>query len=123
MIADFLFKLAEKDPAEARRETLLGFVNLRSAMEERVRDLYQQGLICPEETGQIKSVYSLELTKCVAEMMNPRYRFEAKSRAERVQCIKQLRVKIEQRRGDLLLREFDRRIRERLTGSNEVTEN
>merc|ERR1719431_1629482 len=113
VIADSLFKLAEKDPVEARKETLLGFVTLRSTMEVRVKELYQQNLICPEESSQIKNVYSLELSKCIAEMMNPRYRFEGKNRAERVQCIKTLRVVIEQRRGALLLNEIERRIRER----------
>merc|ERR1712212_1342938 len=117
IIADSLFKLAEKDPVEARKETLMGFVTLRSAMEVRVKELYQQNLICPEESSQIKNVYSLELTNCIDEMMNPRYRFEGKSRADRVQCIKQLRVTIEQRRGALLLNEIERRIRER-TNSN-----
>merc|ERR1712212_223040 len=117
VIADFLFKLAEDDPAESRKQTLLGFVQLRSAMEERVKELYQQNLVCGEESATIKNIYSLELTTCIAEMMNPRYRFEGKSRADRVQCIKQLRVTIEQRRGELLLSEIERRIRER-TGPN-----
>jgi len=122
VIADSLFKLAEKDPKEARKETLLGFVTLRAAMEVRVKELYQQNLICPEESSQIKNVYSLELTNCIDEMMNPRYRFEGKSRAERVQCIKQLRVTIEGRRGDLLLGEINRRIKRRreLTRSNSI---
>jgi len=121
VIADFLFKLAEEDAAEARKQTLLGFVTLRAAMEERVKELYQQNLICPEESSQIKNVYSLGLSKCIAEMMNPRYRFEGQTRAERVQCIKQLRVTIEQRRGDLLLSEIERRIRERSnTNANDV---
>ena len=78
-------------------------------MEERVRDLYQQNLICHEETSQIKTLYSPKLTKCIAEMLHPRYAFKSKSRTERVRCIKQLRVKIEERRGDLLLREIDRK--------------
>jgi len=119
IIADSLFKLAEKDPVEARKETLLGFVTLRSTMEVRVKELYQQNLICPEESSQIKNVYSLELSKCIAEMMNPRYLFAGKTRAERVQCIKQLRVTIEQRRGTLLLNEIERRIRDN-RGSNNV---
>jgi hypothetical protein len=45
-------------------------------------------------------------------MMNPRYRFEDLTRADRVACIKQLRVTIEDRRGELLMREIERRINE-----------
>ena len=53
-----------------------------------------------------------EITNCLAEMMNPRYRFEELTRAERVACIKGLRVTIEDRRGELLMKEIERRINE-----------
>jgi len=112
IIQENLFK-AEKDPVEARKDALLGFVALRAAMETRVKELYEQRLSCPEEAHQIKHIYSPQLTECIQEMMRPKYSFETKSRADKVQCIKQLRVTIEQRRGELLLREIDRRIRER----------
>jgi len=113
VIQGSIFKLGETDPVEARKATLLGFVTLRSSMEDRVKELYQQNLVCPGESSQIKNVYSDDLTQCIAEMMNPRFRFETKGRAERVSCIKGLRVKIELRRGELLSREFERRIAER----------
>ena len=59
------------------------------------------------------SIYSRdEITNCLAEMMNPRYRFEELTRAERVACIKGLRVTIEDRRGELLMKEIERRISE-----------
>jgi len=113
VISGSIFKLGETDPVQARKDTLLGFVRLRSSMEDRVKELYQQNLVCPGESSQIKNVYSGDLTQCIAEMMNPRFRFETKGRAERVSCIKGLRVKIELRRGELLSREFERRIAER----------
>jgi hypothetical protein len=113
IISEYLFKLAEQDPAQARKDTMLGFVELRAKMEDRVKTLYQNNLVCPEESAQIKNFYSDQLTKCIAEMMNPKYRFENKSRQDRVACIKQLRVTIEKRRGDLLLAEIERRIQQR----------
>jgi len=113
IIAENLFKTGDDDQGEARTKAMLGFVELKSTMEERVRQLFQENLVCTEEVDQIKQFYSEKISLCLAEMMNPKYRFESKSRAQRVQCIKQLRVTIEQRRGDLLLREVDRRIKER----------
>jgi len=118
IISEYLFKLAEQDPAQARKDTMLGFVELRAKMEERVKTLYQNNLVCPEESAQIKNFYSDQLTKCIAEMMNPKYRFENKSRQDRVACIKQLRVTIENRRGDLLLREIEKRIQGLRDGRN-----
>jgi len=108
IIQENLFKA--DDPIEARKQALLGFVSLRSLMEERVRDLYKQELACPDEAHQIKHIYSETLTECIQEMMNPRYKLP-KNRAERVQCIKQLRVDIEQRRGELLFVQIQDRIR------------
>merc|ERR1712142_1190240 len=113
IIAENLFKTGDDDQGEARTKAMLGFVELKSTMEERVRQLFQENLVCTEEVDQIKQYYSEKITSCLVEMMNPKYRFETKSRAQRVQCIKQLRVTIEQRRGDLLLREVERRIQER----------
>ena len=37
---------------------------------------------------QIKNVYAQKLTECLAEMMNPRFRFDLLGRADRVQCTK-----------------------------------
>jgi len=120
--------LAADDTAQARKDTLLGFVTLRSAMHERVRDLFkavetvndQTQLACPEEIHQIKHYYSNDLTQCIEEMMNPRFRFESRTRAERVDCIKRLRVSIEKRRGELLFREIEERIKARTEQSNQV---
>jgi len=111
-IAENLFK-TEDDQEQARVDAMLGFVEMKSSMEERVRQLFQENLVCTEEVDQIKQFYSEKITSCLAEMMNPKYRFEFKTRAQRVQCIKQLRVIMEQRRGDLLLRGVQRRIQER----------
>ncbi len=45
-------------------------------------------------------------------MMNPRFRFDLLDRADRVQCVKDLRTLIEDRRGVLLMREIEARINE-----------
>jgi len=109
VIATNLFKTGD-DQGQARTDAMLGFLEIKSNMEERVRQLFQENLVCKEEVDQIKQFYSEHITRCLAEMMNPKYRFETKTRAEKVQCIKGLRVAIEQRRGELLLKEVERRI-------------
>jgi len=108
-IATNLFKTGD-DQGQARTDAMLGFLELKTNMEERVRQLFQENLVCKEEVDQIKQFYSEHISRCLAEMMNPKYRFETKTRAEKVQCIKGLRVAIEQRRGELLLKEVERRI-------------
>jgi len=111
-IATNLFKTGD-DQGQARTDAMLGFLELKSNMEERVRQLFQENLVCKEEVDQIKQFYSEHITRCLGEMMNPKYRFETKTRAEKVQCIKGLRVAIEQRRGELLLKEVERRINQK----------
>lgn len=109
VISESLFK-TEDD--EARKKAMLGFIELKSAMDDRVRQLFNDNLKCHDEVKQLKNVYMDEITNCLAEMMNPRYRFEELTRAERVACIKGLRVTIEDRRGELLMKEIERRISE-----------
>ena len=52
------------------------------------------------------------MTECLAEMMNPRFRFDLLGRADRVQCVKDMRILMEDRRGVLLMREIENRISE-----------
>jgi len=107
IISSSIFKLNDD---KGRVNAMLGFIELKSNMDDRVRALFTDNLKCREEVEQIKNVYMNMVTSCLAEMMNPKFRFELVPRAERVQCIKQLRVTMEDRRGELLLREVERRI-------------
>jgi len=109
IISENLFK-ANDD--EARKNAMLGIIELKSSMDDRVRQLYTDTNICHEEVHEIKNTYTDQLTKCLSEMMNPRVDFTGKSRAERVQCVKELRITIEDRRGVLLLREVEKSIQQ-----------
>jgi len=111
IISENLFKAGDDD-VQARRDAMLGIIDLKSLMDDRVRQLYIGEPICHEEVHQIKNTYNDQLTKCLAEMMNPRVDFGSKSRAERVQCVKELRIAIEDRRGVLLLREVEKSIQQ-----------
>ena len=57
-------------------------------MDDRVRELFQANLECKEEVEQIKNIYGQKVTECLAEMMNPRFRFDLLGRADRVKCVK-----------------------------------
>merc|ERR1719244_1733070 len=74
IIQENLFKT--DDPKTARIQTMLGFVQLNSALDGRVKELFQENLACKEEVGQIKNIYMGQVSKCLAEMMSPKYRFE-----------------------------------------------
>lgn len=99
---------------------MLGLIDLKSVMDDRVRELFQDNLQCKEEVEQIKNIYAQKITDCLSEMMNPRYRFDLLGRAERVQCVKDLRILLEDRRGVLLMREIEARINRIGSGVNTV---
>ncbi|TRY76845.1 hypothetical protein TCAL_06875 [Tigriopus californicus] len=117
IIANDIFK-NEND--EGRRKAMLGLIDLKSVMDDRVRELFQDNLQCKEEVEQIKNIYAQKITDCLSEMMNPRYRFDLLGRAERVQCVKDLRILLEDRRGVLLMREIEARINRIGSGVNVV---
>merc|ERR1711978_113492 len=98
VISDNLFK---SDDDEGRKAALIGVIDLKASMDERV-----------EELSQIKNIYMPKLTDCLSELMNPVYvlRYKDLSRSERVACMKDLRNSIEERRGILLMREIEKRI-------------
>jgi len=120
IISDNLFKANDED---ARKNAMIGIIELKSAMDDRVRALYNNVPICHEEVTQIKSTYVDQLTACLSEMMNPRIDFTSRSRAERVRCVKELRISIEERRGELLLREVEKSIQQAQAALNGVAEN
>lgn len=114
IISKYLFKEGEDD---SRKNAMLGYIDLKASMDDRVRKLFQDNLTCKEEVEQIKNIYTNMLTECLAELMNPRLRFDELDRSSKVQCIKSLRVTIEDRRGELLMREIEQRIRDAQAGA------
>jgi len=120
IISESLFKASEDD---ARKNAMIGIIELKSSMDDRVRALYNNVPICHEEVNQIKSTYADQLSTCLGEMMNPRINFATRSRAERVRCVKELRISIEERRGELLLREVEKSIQQAQAAVDGVAEN
>ena len=54
VISESLFK-TEDD--EARKKAMLGFIELKSAMDDRVRQLFNDNLKCHDEVKQLKNIY------------------------------------------------------------------
>ena len=54
-IQENLFKKA--DDHDAKKDTLLGFVQIQSLFDGRVRKLFEDEVRCPEELNQIKKTY------------------------------------------------------------------
>jgi len=93
-------------------DVMLEIVKIKGTMEARVQELFKDGLKCKEEVEQIKNVYNDQITQCLTEMMEPNYDFENLERHLRVDCMKQLRNKVEERRGMLWMRELMKKIQE-----------
>ena len=58
VISEDIFK---NDDEDSRREAMLGLIDLKSAMDDRVRELFQDNLQCKEEVEQIKNIYRYTL--------------------------------------------------------------
>merc|ERR1712179_191311 len=48
-------------------EVMLEIVKIKGTMEERVRELFKDGLKCNEEVEQIKNIYNDQISKCFQE--------------------------------------------------------
>jgi hypothetical protein len=99
-IQENLFKKA--DDQDAKKDTLLGFVQIQSLFDGRVRKLFEDEVRCPEELNQIKKTYMPILNKCMIEFMRPSVDFSTMSRFQRISCIKDLRNDLEDRTAKLL---------------------
>lgn len=93
-------------------EVMLEIVGIKGTMEERVRELFKDELTCKEEVEQIKNIYNDQISKCLNEMMDPNFGWPDLERHLKVDCMKQLRNKIEERRGMLWMRELMRKIQQ-----------
>jgi len=120
IISENLFKVSNID---SKKDAMIGIINLKSRMEDRLRDLYNRPPICHQEVKQIKRTYMPKLQNCLDEMMNPKISFDKKSRAERVQCVKDLRISMEARRGELLLKEVEKSIKQAQATQARIAEN
>ncbi|CAB4056345.1 unnamed protein product [Lepeophtheirus salmonis] len=90
IISENLFKAGD-DADKDKQEAMIGLIELKSSMDKRVKKLFQNNLECKEEVEQIKNIYTDKLMQ--------------------LDVFKQLRVAMEDRRGALLMREIEKKIR------------
>merc|ERR1719228_254432 len=115
-----LYKTKDKG---SRTSAMMGFVEMRVLFDGRVTQLFKEGVVCPMELMEIKTVYMGQLNKCMAEFMNPRLDFDAMNRIQRITCAEELRDKIDSRMIKLLQFEVTRSLGEIDTaGSGEKIE-
>merc|ERR1719260_188960 len=109
VIQESLFKV--KDDS-AQMTALLGFVDIQGMYDKRVKKLFEDELVCPEEVKMIKKEYMTQLNKCMAEFMNGNLKFSEMSRLQRISCTKELRSSMETRIGKLLQAELEKSLNE-----------
>jgi len=109
IIQEALFK-AKDDSAQMT--ALLGFVDIQGQYDKRVKKLFEDELVCPDEVKMIKKEYMTQLNKCMAEFMNGKLKFSEMSRLQRISCTKELRNAMESRMGKLLQFELEKSLNE-----------
>merc|ERR1712106_1163318 len=109
VIQESLFK-AKDDSAQMT--ALLGFVDIQGLYDKRVKKLFEEELVCPDEVKMIKKEYMTQLNKCMAEFMNGKLKFSEMSRLQRISCTKELRNAMESRMGKLLQFELEKSLNE-----------
>jgi len=109
IIQDALFK-AKDDGAQMT--ALLGFVEVQTMLDKRVKILFENSLACPEEVNFIKKEYMPQLNKCMGEFMNGKLKFKEMNRIQRISCTKVMRNKMEDRMSELLSFELDKSLNE-----------
>jgi hypothetical protein len=107
-----------KGDESARLNTLLAFVEVQGLFDKRVKKLFEDELMCPEEAAQIKEKYMGQLSKCMADFMKPSTDFNSLSRIQRIRCTKELRNLMETRMGELLSLEVDKSLDGIIEGSS-----
>merc|ERR1739838_196144 len=109
IIQESLFK-AKDDSAQMT--ALLGFVDIQGMYDKRVKKLFEEELVCPDEVKMIKKEYMTQLNKCMAEFMNGKLKFSEMSRLQRISCTKILRTAMESRKAELLKVELEKSLNE-----------
>jgi len=119
LIQESLFKSTDDG---SKLNAILGFVDIQSQFDTRVKKLFENELICPEEAAFIKKTYMDQLQSCMIEFMSPRVKFSEMSRQDRIQCTKNLRTTMETRMADLLRVELENSLNDIGPEADEVTE-
>lgn len=119
VIQDSLFKSTDDG---SKLDAILGFVDIQSMFDTRVKKLFENELVCSEEATFIKKTYMDQLNACMIEFMSPRVKFSEMSRQDRIQCTKNLRTTMETRMADLLRIELENSLNDIGPEADEVTE-
>jgi len=112
-----------KDSTSGRMDALLGFVDIQSLLDNRVKELYEDETVksCPNEVTFIKQQYMVQLNQCMTDFMAlSEEDFGYLSRLGRISCTKQLRTMMGQRMGILLSSEVNRSLTDITTSSPRV---
>jgi len=104
IIQDSLFK--ESDDS-SKLDAVLGFVDIQSMFDKRVKKLFEDQLVCPQEVTMIKKQYMVQLNRCMAQFMNKNIQFSNMSRIQRISCTKEMRKTMEERVAKLLQKELE----------------
>jgi len=102
-----------------KRDAIIGFVELQGLFDDRIKKLFEERLVCPEEVTAMKKVYMPQVNKCMEEFLKPSVRFTQMSRQQRISCIKVLRGAIESRSTRLLQFELERSL-DGISQQNEI---
>jgi len=107
LIQEHLFKPKSED---SKVDAQLDFLELRKEFDSRVQQLFENGMVCPDEVVKIKKEWMTGATKCMSLFMNSRLKFKDMSRLQRIQCTKNLKIQMEDRRSELLSKELENSI-------------
>jgi len=107
LIQEHLFKPKSED---SKVDAQLDFLELRKEFDSRVQQLFENGMVCPDEVVKIKKEWMAGATKCMSLFMNSRLKFKDMSRLQRIQCTKNLKIQMEDRRSELLSKELENSI-------------
>jgi len=105
IIQDALFKTPDDSD---QMTALLGFVDIQQKLDKRVKTLFEEELVCPDEVNILKQTYMIQVNRCMAEFMNRNLKFSQMSRSQRMSCTKNLRDSMEERMAELLQREVEK---------------
>jgi len=105
IIQDTLYKI----PDESKLITaLLGFVDIQGMLDARVKRLFEEDMVCPDEVKVVKLICMKRLNECMEQLMNPRLTFTRLNRRQRMSCTNNLRDKIDNRMVILLRNEVEK---------------
>jgi len=116
VIQTSIFK-AKKD--SDKKEAIKGLISVQRLFDDRIKKLFEDRLVCPNEVTAIKKTYMGQLNQCMDEFLDSNVKFTQMTRKQRISCIKVLRGSIESRSTKLLQYELERSLND-ISQQNEI---